>query len=273
MTSVADVPCGRQWRREGRIVGGEPAVPGEFPWLVSITRRGGHFCGGTIVNKRWVITAAHCMCSGPVELPVEHIRVVVGEHDLSKRETPPSREMGVRRLVLYPGYQCERFNHDIALLELDGEVGWSETAWPACLPQEISCLNHFVAGATSFSGREATAAGWGWLHEASAQGGRADVLQKVTLRVVDNDTCRNWYKSKGKKTKVLDSQMCAGYEQGGRDSCWADSGGPLMVRDPDRVTIVGVISTGIGCAQPKLPGLYTRLSNYSTWIKTHVQAS
>lgn len=66
-----------------------------------------------------------------------------------------------------------------------------------------------------------------------------------------------------------------------RSMCWpcfgvfwqADSGGPLMVRDPDRVTIVGVISTGIGCAQPKLPGLYTRLSNYSTWIKTHVQAS
>jgi hypothetical protein len=78
--------------------------------------------------------------SGPVELPVEHIRVTVGEHDLSKRETPPSQEMRVRRLVLHPDYQCERFNHDIALLELDGEVGWSETVWPACLPQGLCCL-------------------------------------------------------------------------------------------------------------------------------------
>jgi hypothetical protein len=89
----------------------------------------------------------------------------------------------------------------------------------------LSCLVttslwYFAAGATSFSGREATAAGWGWLHETSALGGRADVLQKVTLLVVDNETCRDWYKSKGKKTKILDSQMCAGYEQGGRDSCW-----------------------------------------------------
>jgi hypothetical protein len=81
-------------------------------------------------------------------------------------------------------------------------------------------LWYFAADATSFSGREATAAGWGWLHETSALGGRTDVLQKVTLLVVDNETCKDWYKAKGKKTKILDSQMCAGYEQGGRDSCW-----------------------------------------------------
>lgn len=76
--------------------------------------------------------------SGPVELPVEHIRVTVGEHDLSKRETPLSQEIRVRRLVLYPGYQCQRFTHDIALLELDEAVGWSESVWPACLPQGSS---------------------------------------------------------------------------------------------------------------------------------------
>lgn len=60
--TVADVPCGQQWRRGSRIIGGQNAVPGEFPWLVSIKRRGGHFCGGTIVNKKWVVTAGHCMC-------------------------------------------------------------------------------------------------------------------------------------------------------------------------------------------------------------------
>ena len=83
-----------------------------------------------------VDSAVHCfVSSGPVELPVEHIRVTVGEHDLSNRETPLAREVRVRRLVLYPGYVCERFNHDIALLELDEVVGWSESVWPACLPQ------------------------------------------------------------------------------------------------------------------------------------------
>ena len=70
-----------------------------------------------------------------MELPVEHIRVTVGEHDLAKRETPRAQEIRVRRLILHPGYRCERFNHDIALLELDDDVGWSESVWPACLPQ------------------------------------------------------------------------------------------------------------------------------------------
>ena len=65
---------------------------------------------------------------------MEHIRVTVGEYDLTSRETPLAREMRVRRLVLYPGYECERYNHDIALLELDEIVGWSESVWPACLP-------------------------------------------------------------------------------------------------------------------------------------------
>jgi hypothetical protein len=81
---------------------------------------------------------------------VEHIRVTVGEHDLSKRETPPSQEVRVRRLVLYPGYQCERFSHDIALLELDGAVGWSESVWPACLPQG-SCPSCAYLQRTAFS--------------------------------------------------------------------------------------------------------------------------
>ncbi|XP_063230462.1 plasminogen [Bacillus rossius redtenbacheri] len=259
--NLSDVPCGRRWRRSGRIVGGEATNPGEFPWLVSITRRGGHFCGGTLLHKRWVMTAAHCMCSGPVHLPAEHIRVTVGEHDLTSAEEPAAHEVRVSRLLLHPDYKCARFANDIALLELSSEVTWSEAVWPACLP----------TGFSSYSNTEATAAGWGWLQESSSKGGRADVLQKVKLQVVPNEECRDWYRSQGKKIKISDSQMCAGYESGGRDSCWADSGGPLMIGEGDQTMVVGIVSTGIGCARPRLPGLYTRISEYMVWIEGHVR--
>ncbi|XP_049855683.1 transmembrane protease serine 9 [Schistocerca gregaria] len=271
--NLSDVQCGRQWspgRRGARIVGGESAAPGEFPWLVSITRQGGHFCGGTLLTRRWVVTAAHCMCSGSVELPISQVRVSVGAHDLSAAHRGGGGGGGgpalaVERLLVHPGYRCRKFAHDVALLRLAAEVRWRpDSAWPACLPAPSGS-----PGSSSFSGREATAAGWGWMQE--NQGVRADVLQKVNVQVVDNEQCRDWYKSQGKKTKILDSQICAGFEVGGKDSCWADSGGPLMVADGGLTTVVGIVSTGIGCARPRLPGLYTRLSDYVLWIQEHVR--
>ncbi|XP_046988440.1 serine proteinase stubble-like [Schistocerca americana] len=273
LSKLSDVQCGRQWspgRRGARIVGGESAAPGEFPWLVSITRQGGHFCGGTLLTRRWVVTAAHCMCSGSVELPISQVRVSVGAHDLSAAHRGGGGGGGgpalaVERLLVHPGYRCRKFAHDVALLRLAAEVRWRpDSAWPACLPAPSGS-----PGSSSFSGREATAAGWGWMQE--NQGVRADVLQKVNVQVVDNEQCRDWYKSQGKKTKILDSQICAGFEVGGKDSCWADSGGPLMVADGELTTVVGIVSTGIGCARPRLPGLYTRLSDYVLWIQEHVR--
>ncbi|GLH11932.1 Serine proteinase stubble [Gryllus bimaculatus] len=99
----------------------------------------------------------------------------------------------------------------------------------------------------------------------------ASIQTIVTLEVVENQQCRDWYKSQEKKMKILDSQICAGYEKGGRDSCWADSGGPLMIGEGDYTVVVGVVSAGIGCGRYRLPGLYTRLSEYVTWIEDTVR--
>ncbi|CAH1396046.1 unnamed protein product [Nezara viridula] len=255
MTNFADVACGRA-PRLGRIVGGKDAANGEFPWIVSITRRGGHFCGGTVLNNRWVLTAAHCLCSGGLVLGTGDLRILVGGHDL---RLPPAKYVGVRNVLLHPSYSCSKYLNDIALLELDEELSWSDAVRPACLPTNYQ---------GSFSDSVAVVAGWGWTSEqtSASAGGRTNILQKVELTVLGNDRCRAWYKSMGKKVKIHDSQMCAGFEQGGKDSCWADSGGPLMVGEGQNTMVIGIVSTGIGCARPKLPGLYTRISDYVSWI-------
>ncbi|CAH0380843.1 unnamed protein product [Bemisia tabaci] len=261
-TNLADIPCGRTRYAGGRIVGGMNADPGEFPWLVSLKRSGGHFCGGTLINKRWVLTAAHCLCKELSTPGMRHLRVGLGQHNLS---TPATATMSVRvlRVVMHPDYQCSKFQNDIALLELEQDIVWTGRALPACLAPTHS---------SSFSQERAVAAGWGWTNENLSQGKRADILQKVEVSVVDNGKCQEWYKSQGKKVAIHTSQMCAGYESGGRDSCWADSGGPLMLAQDDGSTIViGVVSTGIGCARPRLPGLYTRISEYVDWISTYVK--
>ncbi|KAK2581517.1 hypothetical protein KPH14_005176 [Odynerus spinipes] len=263
--NLADVPCGRgeSVTRTARIVGGQNAVPREFPWLVSITRKGGHFCGGTILNSRFVLTAAHCLCSGTSTIPTRQLRVTLGEYNLKGPETPAAREESVINAVVHPGHRCGRYVDDIALLELARPITWSESVKPACLPAASG-----KPGYRAFEGENAVAAGWGWLGEDRSRYKRADVMQKVNVRVVENSICREWYASQGKSTRVEPQQMCAGHEEGGRDSCWADSGGPLMVGShPGGSTmVVGVVSSGVGCARPRLPGVYTRVSEYVPWI-------
>ncbi|XP_046823128.1 trypsin-1-like isoform X1 [Vespa crabro] len=267
--NLADVPCGRgeSGTRTARIVGGQNAVPREFPWLVSITRKGGHFCGGTILNSRFILTAAHCLCSGTSTIPIRQLRVTLGEYDLKGPETPAAREESVINAVMHPGHRCGRYVDDIALLELSRPITWSESVKPVCLPAASG-----KPGYRAFGGENAVAAGWGWLGEDRSRYKRADVMQKVSVRVVENSICREWYASQGKSTRVESQQMCAGHQEGGRDTCWADSGGPLMVGNhPDSNTmVIGVVSSGVGCARPRLPGIYTRVSEYVPWITQQI---
>ncbi|XP_022906936.2 serine protease 30-like [Onthophagus taurus] len=257
--NFSDVSCGKQTLRFGKIVGGRDAQKHEFPWMVSITRRGGHFCGGTLITNQHVLTAAHCLCTGIGEdtmLPAT-IKATISQHDLTTSDTA-AYEVGVNSISVHPQYSCKKARNDIAIIELASKVQWSDSANPACLPSfESSRLQETIA----------TVAGWGWTKE---HGRKATTLQKANVNIVDKETCQSWYASQGKKTKIQSGQICAGYEQGGIDSCWADSGGPLMVHSEGRVVVVGVVSTGIGCARPFLPGLYTNVADYVDWIKTTI---
>ncbi|CAH0546791.1 unnamed protein product [Brassicogethes aeneus] len=271
--TIADIACGKQKsRRIGKIVGGQDATKGEFPWLVSITRRGGHFCGGTVINNRFIMTAGHCLCtgSGPTDfLKPSSIKITLSQHDLTNKESD-AYQMGVESIRVHSEYSCNKPKNDIAILELQKPIVWSDSVLPACLSSSSK-----LRKLSSFDNNLATVAGWGWTHEDHSAGSRAKTLQKAKVNIIPNEKCRNWFSSQGKKTKIQDKQMCAGHEQGGVDACWADSGGPLMVATGESemyMMVVGVVSTGIGCGRPFLPGIYTRVSEYISWIEEVIKA-
>ncbi|XP_026675384.1 transmembrane protease serine 9-like isoform X2 [Ceratina calcarata] len=268
--NFADVPCGRRdiGTRTARLVGGQNAFPHEFPWMVSISKKGGHICGGTILNTRYILTAAHCVCSATSMVSAGQLRVSLGEYNLKGPEIPASKEERVSNIIVHPDHKCGKYVDDIALLELASPIVWSESVKPACLPVATG-----KPGYSAFGGELAGVAGWGWFNEDRSKYKRADVLQKVEVRVIENSVCREWYASQGKSTQVAPKQMCAGHEEGGRDSCWGDSGGPLMVGSnprSDELMVVGIVSSGVGCARPRLPGVYTRVSEYIPWITQNV---
>ncbi|XP_058798842.1 acrosin-like [Phymastichus coffea] len=261
--NLADVACGQTIKKQPRIAGGETALPGEFPWLVSIGIKAGHICGGTIVNKRFILTAAHCFCGRNGLKEKSLIRVTLGEYNLAEPEYPAAIVVGIKKIIVHENFTCGKYLNDVVLLEVSEPIEWSESVQPACLPLAEGYVGH-----STFTGQSAIAAGWGWLGESPELiYKKSKVLQKVEVNVVEDQTCNDWYASQGKKTQLKRGQMCAGHEEGARDACGADSGGPLMLNDNgDRTMVIGIVSSGIGCARRRLPGIYTRISEFVPWI-------
>lgn len=266
--------CGRQQvgYREPRIVGGNNTYEGEFPWAVSIQRYGNHHCGGVIVGKRWILTAAHCVRSQQVA----NLVVRTGGHTLTRSNNNINshleRDYLVEQIIMHNDFSrydnltasqmkssANINNADIALLKLKHDIHWNELAWPVCFP-------HREAG--NFSGHDAIVIGWGKLNEKSED--FSNELQKVKLTIIDNKVCQNWFRQAGREMPIDDRIICAGFKNGGKDACHGDSGGPLLSKIDGHYVVVGVVSTGIGCARPLLPGLYSRVSSYIGWIERYV---
>ena len=267
-----------------RIVDGEEVRPGSWPWQVSITLADtGHWCGGSVIAPRWVLTAAHCVFdrSGLVRHPGD-LSVLAGTHDLDEGGI----HVDVKRVVVHHGYSDGAFEDDIALLELTGPAGVRSVE----LPDEER------AEQFSSPGTMATVTGWGFLkpkdfgpkptadapgsriddknnaqhvEESTGQRGNIDDglptrLMQVELPLVDEKTCREAYPP---PQFAIDARtLCAGYVEGEKDSCSGDSGGPLVVRASDGWMQLGIVSWGWGCATPGNFGVYTRVSKYQDWV-------
>ncbi|XP_077471058.1 serine protease 56 isoform X1 [Stigmatopora argus] len=237
-----------------RIVGGSPAPPGSWPWLVNLQLDGGLMCGGVLVESSWVVTAAHCFAGSRSE---SYWTAVVGEFDITKTD-PDEQVLKVNRIIPHPKFNPKTFNNDIALVELTSPVVLSDRVTPVCLP----------SGAELPTGSPCLVAGWGSLYE---DGPSADIVMEAKVPLLPQNTCKN---ALGKEL-VTNTMLCAGYLSGGIDSCQGDSGGPLIYQDrmSGRFQLHGITSWGDGCGEKGKPGVYTRVSAFSDWIQVEIQKS
>ncbi|XP_025084188.1 transmembrane protease serine 9-like [Pomacea canaliculata] len=227
-----------------RILGGQQATAGEYPWQVSLLYNGQHLCGGTIIDSHWILTAAHCFD----DTYSNYWKVGVGTTDL--RSMSSTHVHSVTGIYVHENYQAGGYIYDIALMKLATPLTLTgRDVRSACLPE---------AG-EKFDGMVCTVTGWGSTHE---DGDVVRFLQEVDLPILTNSLC-SYYLNEG---DVHDYNMCAGYTQGGKDSCQGDSGGPLVCKHNGVWKLAGVVSWGYGCGKTYSPGVYTRVSSFLNWI-------
>ncbi|XP_061575796.1 ST14 transmembrane serine protease matriptase a [Cololabis saira] len=242
--------CGRSAFKTSRIVGGQDAEEGEFPWQVSLHVKSNHVCGASIISPKWIVTAAHCVQDdgktrysqpGTWEAYLGlHVQGLTKSHVVKRK---------LKQIIPHPYYNHYTFDNDIALMELDSPVTYSDYIVPICLP---SPQHVFPMGDTVWI------TGWG----ATREGGyAATVLQKAQVRIINQTVCNDLMAG-----AITSRMLCAGVLQGGVDACQGDSGGPLSFPDGKRSFLAGVVSWGDGCARRNKPGIYTTVTKFRGWI-------
>uniref|UniRef100_A0A8C0V075 Peptidase S1 domain-containing protein n=1 Tax=Cyanistes caeruleus TaxID=156563 RepID=A0A8C0V075_CYACU len=234
--------CGRRQLKKTRIVGGEDARSEKWPWQASLQMGAhGHVCGASVISNRWLVSAAHCF---------------LDSHSVRYEEIILNR-VAVRsiiRIIVHPQYDQAISDYDIALLEMETPVLFSELVQPICLP---STSRVFLYGTVCY------VTGWGAIKENSMFISWIYFLQVSRVRMINQSVCNKLYDD-----LITSRMLCAGNLNGGVDACQGDSGGPLACTGKgNRWYLAGIVSWGEGCARRNRPGVYTRVTALYDWIR------
>ncbi|XP_052105152.1 suppressor of tumorigenicity 14 protein-like isoform X2 [Mytilus californianus] len=235
-----------------RIVGGCKAKPHSWPWAVQLLLRYDknsnftHECGGAILNSRFVITATHCFLS---ENDIKQWQIRAGSHYKGRSESSNQIRLIKKKTPLF-NPTTNILDRDITILEINTPFVFNTHVRPVCLPERHPR-----------KGDKCAVVGWG-----TTKGtGHDDILKQTPMPIEDTQTCNNTSNLKG---DITDYMFCGGFKEGKNDACQGDSGGPLMCLDGDKYRLQGIVSWGIDCAKPNLPGVYADVFKVLAWIKT-----
>jgi len=223
-----------------RIIGGYTAEEDRYSYAVSLQTIS-HFCGGSLIAKDMVLSAAHC-AGGSYD-------AIIGRHDHNDWD---GDRIDVEEEYEHPAYTKTTNNYDVMLLKL------ARTTRANVTPVQ---LNKVDSTPSAFS--STTVLGWG----ITESGKTSDELKEVEVSVASRESCKRSYGS----NLITDAMLCAS-DPGIADSCQGDSGGPLVVKgnSADTDLLVGIVSWGYGCGDVNYPGVYARVSSAYDWIREKV---
>ena len=264
-----------------RILGGDIAMAGAWPWQVALVFASdppfeGQFCGGSLIAGTWVLTAAHCVVDEAEDHTLnfstpDMIDILVGTNDLSAND---GERIDVAAIYVHEGYDPLRFDNDIALIKLA----------TAPTDPDVAAIRLASLGAeatTAGPGAPVVVTGWGRLLD----GRYPNELRQVQIAVLDREECNQTEQMPPKPGvtitgPITENMICSGARVGARGSCYGDSGGPMVARLEDGTYVqIGIVSWGYegdtasGCDTEAAFEAYTRVARFQEWIVATIQAN
>ncbi|CAG0900738.1 unnamed protein product [Darwinula stevensoni] len=267
----SDEECGRKKQDpQGLIAKGNPSGMGKWPWQAAIYDAVNEdiTCGGALIQKQWVLTAAHCVTgeSSTNTRNQTEFRVYLGKHyrhNFTDDKQVQLRE--VSKIIVHEDYHYQNYDSDIALLKLTEEANLTARVQLVCLPTPQDNPENRMLG---------WVAGWGY----NGSDVHPDVLMEAELPVVSINDCRlDITRSSGNPTltQTLTSNMfCGGHdikspEEMFQTVCPGDSGSPMVFRSAaswgSPWQVMGIVSHFLRSTPCSLrgPGYYGIFTNVS----------